>query len=191
MTPSINKNSPRRAPTDRLVAGEGQGVKSTCSPLPLGEGQGVRAVSGYPRISKLLLGVLLLPCLLSAGCGPKELPAKRLHGAVTCGGQTVPSGQLVFMPIEGTPGANTAALIVNGQYSVTSRGGVSLGKHRVSVDARKKTGRQVQGHNGREAAMVDEEVCMGPAAYAGNQSPLVVEITPDFDEQYNIVLPGP
>jgi hypothetical protein len=141
-------------------------------------------------ISRAIVGVLAIMCLPLAGCGSKELPAKLLHGTVTCGGQKAPSGQVVFMPIEGTPGPNTAAMIVDGQYRVNSRGGVPLGKHRVVVDARKKTGKQVKGHNGREETMIDGEISLGPAVYAGSQSPLVVEITSGSEEQYDIAIPG-
>ena len=50
----------------------------------------------------------------------------------------------------------------------TANGGVPLGKYRVQVDARQKTGRKVQGNNGLEMTTIDEEVRMGPAAYAGD-----------------------
>jgi hypothetical protein len=102
----------------------------------------------------------------------------------------VPTGQVVFIPIEGALGPNAAGQIVDGRYHITSRGGVSLGRHRVCVDAFKKTGRKVEGYNGREKAPIDEVVRLGPAAYAGGESPLVVDIKADFGEQYDIALPG-
>ena len=120
---------------------------------------------------------------------PKGLPSKVIGGSVTCGGEEVPTGQVSFVPIEGTPGPNSAGLIVDGQYRIEARGGVPLGKHRVCVDARKKTGRKVEGHNGRETTMIDEEVRMGPEVYAGDQSPLVVDIRADSDGHYDIALP--
>ena len=80
----------------------------------------------------------------------KGLPTKVMHGRVTAGGQIVPTGQVVFVPLPGTPGSPTPALIVHGQYRVDARVGVPLGKYRVQVDARKKTGRKVQGFNGIE-----------------------------------------
>lgn len=135
------------------------------------------------------LAIHLVLCLALAGCGSTGLPSKTVYGTVACGKEKVPSGRVVFVPIEGTPGPNTAATIVDGQYRVASRGGVPVGKHRVMVDTRKKTGRKVQGYNGREATMVDEEVRMGTALYAGNQSPLVLEITPSFDGRYDIAIP--
>jgi hypothetical protein len=140
-----------------------------------------------PVALALTLGFI---CAALFGCGPKGLPTKVISGSVTCGGQPVPTGQVSFMPIEGTPGPNSAARIVDGRYRIEARGGVALGKHRVCVDARKKTGRKVEGYNGREATMVDEEVRLGPAIYAGDQSPLTVEIKVDSDGRYDIVIPG-
>ena len=64
-----------------------------------------------------------------------------------------------------------------------------LGKHRVEVVAHKKTGRKVEGYNGHETIMVDEEVRLGPAIYAGEQSPLVVDVRDDSDGRYDIVIP--
>jgi hypothetical protein len=141
------------------------------------------------RSAKLPLPVFIV-CLLVIGCGPKGLPAKVMYGNVTCGGEKVTTGQVTFTPIEGTPGPNSAALIVDGQYRIDARGGVPLGKHRVCVNARRKTGRQVEGHNGRETTMIDEEVSMGPAVYGGDQSPLVVEIKADSDGKYDVAIPG-
>jgi hypothetical protein len=137
-----------------------------------------------------LAAALVLVFPLLTGCGPKGLPAKVVYGNVTCGGQPVSTGQVTFLPIEGTPGTNSAAQIVNGQYRIAAQGGVSLGKHRVQVDARKKTGRQLQGTNGRETTMIDEEVRLGPAVYAGEQSPLIADIKANSDGKYDIVIPG-
>lgn len=134
---------------------------------------------------------LLLPAwVVAAGCGPRGLPSKPMHGSVTCGGQAVLTGLVTFMPIDGAAGANCAAAIVDGQYSIQARGGVPFGKHRVCVIAEKKTGRQVEGHNGRETVLVDEKVRIGPPSYSGEQSPLIVDIRSDSDDRYDIVLPG-
>jgi hypothetical protein len=141
------------------------------------------------RSTRLYVGLSGLACLLLIGCGPKGMPTKVMHGNVTCGGEKVPTGQVIFMPIEGTPGPNSAAMIVDGQYRIDSRGGVPLGKHRVCVDARRKTGRQVQGNNGREVTMIDELVRVGPEIYGGEKSPLVVEIKADSNGQFDITIP--
>jgi hypothetical protein len=137
----------------------------------------------------LLAAALGLACLAPTGCGQKGLPAKVLHGSVSCGGEMAPTGQISFVPVEDAPGPTCAAFIVNGQYRIAEQGGVPLGKHRVQVDARKKTGRKVSGRIGHEASMIDEEVKMGPPIYAGEQSPLIVDVRPDSDGKLDIAIP--
>ena len=125
---------------------------------------------------------------MPVGC-ERGLSAKVLHGNVVCGGKKVPIGRVFFVPIGGAVGPTCMARIVDGQYRIEARGGVPLGKHRVQVDARKPTGRKVPGSNGRETATIDEEVRIGPAAYAGEQSPLAVDVRTDFDGRFDIVIP--
>jgi len=98
-----------------------------------------------------------LACLTLLGCGGKT-QSKLLHGSVACGGEKAPMGQIMFVPIENTSQPPIAATVVDGQYRMVAGGGVPLGKYRVRVDARKKTGRKVQGNNGLEVTMIDEVV---------------------------------
>jgi len=141
------------------------------------------------RISPAVCLAVAAGCLLAAGCGKGGLPSKVVFGTVTVGGQKVESGQVRFVPIEGTPGSANAAAIVDGQYRIEGRGGVVVGKHRVEVTAMKKTGRKVQQHNGFEMAMVDETVRVSPPQYAGEQSPIVKDVTADSDGQFDIEIP--
>lgn len=154
---------------------------------------GLRAIAErhlyLERRTNIATAMLAMACLVLVGCGSNTLPAKAVFGSVTCDGQPVPTGQVTFMPIEGTPGPNTAALIVDGQYRITARGGVALGKHRVCVDARKKTGRQVQGYNGHETTLIDETVRMGPEIYNGEQSPIITDIQAGSDARFDITIP--
>lgn len=106
------------------------------------------------------------------------------------GDERVPCGMVSFVPIEGTHGPTSAALIVNGQYRIDVRGGVPVGKHRVLVDAKRNTGRKIQGNNGLETTMIDERVRLGPEIYAGNQSPLIVEVRGDSDGRFDITIPS-
>lgn len=119
--------------------------------------------------------------LLLSGCGGKGLESRVVRGTVTYQGEKVETGQIRFVPIEGTPGSVNAAPIVDGQYEITARGGVPVGKHRVEVDAQKKTGRKVEKYDGFEKAMVDETVPVGPKKYAGEQSTIVEEVTAKTD----------
>ena len=127
--------------------------------------------------------------LLPVGCGDSKLATKVLHGTVTLDGQKVETGWLRFVPIDGTPGPASTARIVDGEYRIEARGGVPVGKHRVEVDARKRTGRKVRGDTGTETGMVDETVRLGPEEYAGVQSPLTVELTADSNGRIDIEIP--
>ena len=100
------------------------------------------------------------------------------------------TGTISFVPIDGTPGPASVGRIVDGQYRIDTRGGVPCGKHRVEVDARKKTGRKVQEDDGYDFRTVDETVRVGPPRYAGNQSPLVREVTADSDGRIDVEIPA-
>ncbi len=139
------------------------------------------------RTISIVAGVLGLACLASAGCG-KGPAAKLVYGSVMYGDEKVPLGEIFFEPYD-ERGPNCVAPIVDGQYRIDARGGVPLGKYRIRVDARKKTGRKVMGNVGPERAMIDEEAHMGPAIYKSGQSPLVVDVTADFKGQFDIVIP--
>ena len=122
------------------------------------------------------------------GCGKSETPAIVMQGSVACGEAQVPSGEVKFVSVDGAA-APRLARIIDGHYRLDARSAVPLGKWRIEVDARKKTGRKVEGFNGFEKTMIDEEMRMGPEVYAGKQSPLVVDVTADFDGQFDITIP--
>jgi hypothetical protein len=124
--------------------------------------------------------------VLSIGCGRGDLPRRVVYGNVTCGGEKVAFGEVLFVPIEGTPGPATAAVIVDGRYRAENRGGVPIGKHRVEVSAQRATGRKV---STPEGATMDEGVSIGPPIYAGPQSPLVVEVKADGDGRIDLAIP--
>lgn len=141
------------------------------------------------RYRGLVAGVMGAVCVLLAGCDFQGPATKALRGSVTCAGQKVLLGQVTFIPLDDTFRPSSVTRIVDGRYHVTSRGGLPLGKYRICVDARKKTGRKVQGYNGTEEGLIDEEIRLGPAVYAGDQSPLSVEIHADSEEVFDIVIP--
>ena len=147
-------------------------------------------VFGYkPPASTIAVLACVMASAAVSGCGGDGLDSVVVHGTVTVGGEKADTGEVRFVPIDGTPGSACAATIVDGEYKVEARGGVPVGKHRVEVDARKKTGRQVEQYNGFEVTLVDETVRVGPPQYAGDKSPLTKEITPDFDGRFDIEIP--
>ena len=127
----------------------------------------------------------LLACLATLiGCGG---PARTVvHGTVSCSGEKAQTGQIRFVPIEDTPGGVFVAKIVDGEYRADNRGGLTAGKYRVEVDARKKTGRKVLGNIGTEHAMVEETVRLGRPEYAGRKSPLVLDTASAADGRFDI-----
>ena len=127
--------------------------------------------------------------LLMAGCSKDGVPSKIVYGDVTCGGEPVALGRVRFVPIDETPGPASTGSVVDGEYRIESRGGVPLGKHRVEVFPRKKTGRKVMGAHSLEPAEVDEIVLLGPPEYEGPNSPLVREVTDDMDGRIDIEIP--
>ena len=122
--------------------------------------------------------VLCLALTMMGGCGRGGgLPMVAVRGTVTCGGEPVDMGEIRFVPIEGTPGPLSAGIIQAGQYRIDARGGVPAGRHRVEIVAQRRTGRQVMGHTGTEPGMIDETESAGSPEYAGEQSPLIAEVS--------------
>jgi hypothetical protein len=138
-------------------------------------------------ISRLGAAVVLVSLAMSGGCR-KGSPAIEMHGAVTCNGETISAGRVTFVPLDANERV-CAAPIVDGQYRIADRGGVPVGKYRVQIDARKKTGRQAKGFNGVETTMVDEETPLGPKKYRNQNSPLRVEVRSDSDGVFDIAIP--
>ena len=141
--------------------------------------------------SNRMVLVTIIALSASSGCDHSDLSTKIIFGTVTVDGQKPDCGQLRFVPIEGTPGPASFGLIVDGQYRIEARGGVPVGKHRVEIDARVETGRQVRGYAGLEEAMVDETVSMLPVEYANDQSPFVAEIRADGESRIDITVDTP
>jgi hypothetical protein len=140
------------------------------------------------RTSSRPIAALVLLCLAALGGCRKGPPAIELHGSVTCNGEKVSAGQVTLVPLDDN-GRVCAATIVDGQYRIAAQGGVPLGKYRVQIDARRKTGRKVNSFNGVELAKVDEEVSIGPKDYGNQRSPLSLDVSRDFPGCYDITLP--
>ena len=138
----------------------------------------------YARPLALLVGVVTL-----GGCG-STADVQVVEGRVTVGDQTPDSGEIRFVPIDGTPGSVAAASIVDGQYRIAGRGGLVVGTYRVEIVAKKKTGRQTEQDNGFEVAMVDEQVQISATQYGGADSPLTHQVSSDRDGSVDFKLTG-
>jgi len=146
---------------------------------------------------------LLIGCLSCLGCSEGEFPTRVVHGTVTFSEEKAPMGQVRFVPIDGTPGFASMGSIIEGEYRIEARGGVPVGKHRVEVDARKMreelrrlrekkleemTDREKEVLTKMETGQAEDTMRLGPALYAGPQSPLIVEITRDGTDQTDITM---
>jgi hypothetical protein len=131
---------------------------------------------------------LLLASVCAAGCGRGDLPRRVISGNVTCGGKSVATGMVRFLPIDAASGLPSAGgAIADGQYRIDQLGGVPLGKYRIEIDARQLTGKQ--NTNPLSGKTTEETVSVGPKVYAGAQSPLTAEVKADGDGRIDCVLP--
>jgi hypothetical protein len=139
------------------------------------------------RPAKLLNRSVLFVLVLLSGCGSGDFPRRVVTGKVQCNGKSVDRGTLRFMPIvAGSPLPLTTAIIQDGQYRIDIHGGIPLGKYRVEVYAKQLTGKTIPDRVGR---MMEQTVDIGPRNYAGNQSPLVADITADSNDQMDFTIP--
>ena len=77
--------------------------------------------------------LFLLALLTVAGCrdtGPQRVA---VQGSVQFDGRPVSDGSIRFIPLEGTPGPESAAPIVDGKYELDVEGGPPAGKLRVEI----------------------------------------------------------
>ena len=79
----------------------------------------------------------LLPValLLLSGCGDSGPDKAIVSGKVSYRGEPVRDGRIRFVPIEGTKGPASGAVIRDGSYAAKAIGGVPLGKLRVEIKA--------------------------------------------------------
>lgn len=131
----------------------------------------------------------LLALACSIGCGRGDFQRKVTYGTVTCCGETVAKGKLRFVAIDDSVLPSSSAMIVDGNYRIEQWGGVPIGKYRVEVEARRRTGRQTQ--DPLSGKTIEETASFGSAIYAGAQSPLIVEVRTDGDGRIDLVIPNP
>jgi hypothetical protein len=127
----------------------------------------------YRKIARFcLIGLLIATCV---GCGKKGPQRAAVSGHVTLDGQPINEGVIQFLPVEGTVGPETGAVITNGQYDIPHERGPIVGKSRIELRASKKTGGKIQDPTGRPGVLTDEYKEMFPPSSNTNSS-LVREI---------------
>ena len=128
----------------------------------------------------LALSCALAALLLLSGCGSAE-PA--IWGTVNLDGKPVPEGDIRFVPLEGSRGADAGAVIRDGKYKVVAKE-LATGKYRVSIRGYRPSGIVEPDPLGGEPLKGTQQFV--PKEYQGETSVLVKELTPsvrrlDFD----------
>ncbi len=122
----------------------------------------------------------LVGLLLFSGCGGAETS---ITGTVNLDGKPVAEGDIRFIPLEGTAGADAGAIIRDGKFKVIVKD-LATGKYRVSIRGNKQGGRMEPDPLG--GPPIKGTVQIVPQQYQGEDSKLVKEIIPgvnrlDFD----------
>lgn len=85
-----------------------------------------------------LLGASFAVVALICGCGggdETELPRAAVSGTVTLDGQPLKEGVVRFVPIEGTSGPKTSAVVSNGRFQSDEWTGPVVGRHRIEIES--------------------------------------------------------
>lgn len=85
-----------------------------------------------PRASRIAWG-LVVSLAAVAGCGPVGLDRVPVSGTVTFNGEPLKTGDMRFVPINGTHAPVGAANIIDGRYAADGKGGVAVGAYRVEI----------------------------------------------------------
>ena len=109
--------------------------------------------------------------LLLCGCTSSETS---IWGTVNLDGKPVAEGDIRFIPLEGTPGADAGAVIQDGKYKVVAHS-LAVGKYRVSIRGYKQSGRLEPDPLG--GPPIKGTVQILAKEYHGEESKLVKEIT--------------
>ncbi len=92
------------------------------------------------RRNRRRFGVILIFAACLCGCGSDlRFDTATVTGTVTYNGKPLDHGEVVFVPLEGTPGPQAVGTIqTDGSFEMRSGNvpGVAVGKHRVTVHCR-------------------------------------------------------
>jgi hypothetical protein len=91
---------------------------------------------------RTLLGLLIVAAAMGCSSGPAPPARGKLSGKVTLDGKPVPSGRISFIALDPS-GANAAASITNGEYSLAEGEGPAKGKYRVQFSVPSATKRRI------------------------------------------------
>jgi hypothetical protein len=112
----------------------------------------------------------LVGLLLVCGCADSE---SSISGNVIVDGKPVAEGDIRFIPMAGTIGADAGAVIRDGRYKLVAKG-LAAGKYRVSIRGYKQSGRMEPDPLG--GPPIKGTVQIVPKEYQGEESKVVKEI---------------
>ena len=119
--------------------------------------------------------LVCLCCWAACGCGSANTPQRAaIEGQVTFNGEPIEMGSIQFIPEKGVVGKPVATRIDQGRYELSADKGPAVGKNRVSIQATRKTGKQIKNIMGELEDQREEFI---PKKY-NEGSELVVEIKP-------------
>ncbi|MBN2296405.1 MAG: hypothetical protein JXM70_28510 [Pirellulales bacterium] len=124
---------------------------------------------------------------LLPGCESRP-PRKAVCGTVTCAGEKADKGTVHFVPIRDTKGPPGTAYIIDGRYQLDQNGGIYPGTYRVEIMVQRKTAKKIP-DKAFIGLTTDEWEPVSDLRYAGDRSPLQLEITSDSDVSYDYDVP--
>jgi hypothetical protein len=117
----------------------------------------------------------VLALVVVSGCGrAKGVPRAAVSGNVTCDGEPIASGTVLFVPGANVDGPPVQAIIENGTYELSADQGPVIGVNSVQVTAMKKTGKKTKTIMNEEA----DEVIQFVAPRFNEESELTAEVGP-------------
>jgi len=94
----------------------------------------------------MMMLLCALSVLVQTGCGSSGPPAPKrasVRGVISWEGEPIQEGTITFVPVGDTKGSPTAASIREGQYTLNSTMGPSIGPNRVEIIANRSTGQKI------------------------------------------------
>lgn len=140
------------------------------------------------RLEYVLSALVGLTTLI--GCGAKLPATVAVHGKVTVAGAAPDGGEVRFVPIDGNSGPVGVADVVDGGYSISARGGVPAGRHRIEIEPLRKSGRKVAGKPPFSEGSIDELLPFGSRQYGTSNSPLTIDTAELTNGEFNIEVPA-
>ena len=149
----------------------------------MGGARGTRAgPSG--RDAAWLMMIALVATSAASGCGESGPARRAVAGSITLDGKPLPSGTVVFAPLDGATAA--VAEVSDGTYRLAPARGLAPGRYQVEVRAEAPTGKRVP-HPDLPGETIEEVRNLIPPQFNA-RTELAVEVKPDADNTFDFAL---